>query len=334
MNRLRTIVAGAALVVIACGGGGPATSPASATPTATVAVSATAEPSPFPPAATPLSGDALRAFAAFFDDQPFAGGQRAPLLAKWVNEDTFIWTQLDKGTDVNASTAVRYIGIGTRGVFCAEAMPDAQAKAFTRFQQWTAPDWEKGTGGKAGDQGYWMLAVATDTFEGPAGKVVPGVDYRWSSASAPSCAATAKPTFAAPGAAKLPQEKLSAFAKFFDGKPLIGGQTAPRLSKALNKDVWMLIQMDRNDPATATILNYIGLYERGVFCKSKRPSSDWSHYHRYVAATYGEGHGGQPGESLGYWLMWVATRPITDNQGRTVGPGPDRAFSLLTPPDC
>jgi hypothetical protein len=330
MKTFPSVIALGALVVAACGGGTPQ---AAATPTPTTAPSA--EPSPFPPPGAALAGEQLKAFVAFFDDQPFAGGQKPPLLSKWVNEETFIWTQLDKGADVAGSTTVNYIGVGVRGVLCAEGMPDAQGKSFTRFQQWTATDWDKGAGGNAGDQGYWLSAVATTTLETPAGKVVPGIDYKFGNTAAPSCGASAaKPSFSAPGATRLAQAKLAEFAKFFDGKPLTGGQTPPRLSKSFNKDVWMLIQMDRNDPATATILNYIGLYERGVFCKSKQPSADWSHYHRYIAPTYGEGHSGQPGESNGYWLMWVATREITDSSGRKVGPGVDRAFSLLTPPDC
>jgi len=319
LQRLLAILALVPLILAACGG---SASPATLASSSAVPA-ATATPKKFVSTATPgprMTPAELAAFVGLFTDQPFAGGQKMPYLAMWAQDDTFVWLQLDKD-DPKQATTVKAWGIGTKGTYCNEAMPDATGKSFTHFQQFSAPDWTKGAGGAAGAQGYWLSAISLEK---------PGIDYAFAPSSpAPSCGSAQRATFAPAGAAKLSGEKLKSFVSSFDYKPLSGGQVPPRLYKSVTEDVSLMIQPDKTDPATVTEVRYVGLSLRGVFCKEAQPSPDFPHYHRQVAATYGQGHGGLPGESAGYWLLWVATRPITDSAGKTTGPGIDREFSII-----
>lgn len=45
-----------------------------------------------------------------------------PRLYKWVNDEVSIFVQLDRPNPAEATTA-RYIGLGVKGTFCAEAQP-------------------------------------------------------------------------------------------------------------------------------------------------------------------------------------------------------------------
>lgn len=312
-------------VAASCGGAsGPgaavppapsATQPPAATPSPTPALRSTAT------AGSRLSAADLATLAGFFTDDPFAGGQKAPALSLWANEDTFLWLQLDKD-DPKVATTVTAWGLGTKGTYCAESMPDPAGKSFTRFQQHTAASFERGGGGAPGAQGYWLTAISV---------VRPGIDYAYApTAAPPACGSAQPPSFAPAGAAKLAGDKLKRFVTFFDSRLLVGGQIAPRLYKSVNEDVSLMIQLNGTDPATVTDLRYIGLSTRGVFCKQAQPSADFPHYHRQTAPTYAEGHGGPPGESAGFWLLWVATRPIVDASGKVTAPtGVDRQFSIM-----
>ena len=322
LHRTFAILALVPLLLSACGGsaGTPAAvSQATASP---AAPAASAAPK-FKSTATlgpKITAPELTTLTGFFTDQPFTGGQKMPSLAMWAQDDTFVWLQLDKDDPAQATT-VKAWGIGTKGTYCSESVPDASGKSFTHFQQYSATDWTKGAGGSLGAQGYWLSAIS---FEKP------GIDYAYApTPAAPACGSAQKATFSPQGAAKLSGDKLKRFVSFFDFKPLVGGQVPPRIYKSINEDIALMIQPDKTDPATVTDLRYIGLSTRGVFCKQAQPNADFPHYHRQVAATYAEGHGGQPGESMGYWLLWVATKPITDSAGRTVGPGVDREFSII-----
>lgn len=325
MFRIQTVPFIALFVAAACGGAsGPgAQTGTTAVPTVVAAVAPSPSPS-FKSTATPgprMRPEEIAALAAFFTDQPYAGGQKSPALSLWANEDTFVWLQFDKEDAAQATSLIAW-GIGTKGTYCAESVPDPAGKSFTHFQQYTAADYAKGAGGAPGAQGYWLTAVSL---------VKPGIDYAYSpTPAAPACGSSAKPGFTPAGAAKLAGDKLQRFVAFFDHKPLVGGQIAPRLYKSVSEDVSLMIQPDRTDPATATDLRYIGLSTRGVFCKEAQPSADFPHYHRQTAPTYGEGHGGKPGETAGFWLLWVATHPIVDSTGKiTAQTGVDRQFSII-----
>jgi hypothetical protein len=87
-------------------------------------------------------------------------------------------------SNVTEATALRYIGIGVKGVFCAETQPD---KAFTHFHRYNAPKYSEGHGHNPGDQGYWLLWVATDAFDLRERKVQPGVDRQFAPLKIPDC---------------------------------------------------------------------------------------------------------------------------------------------------
>ena len=81
-------------------------------------------------------------FVTVFDDQPFQGGQISPRIAKWVNEDVFLFIQFDKPSPLNA-TALNYIGIGKRGIFCESDRPSPD---FVHFHKWNATSYREGHG--------------------------------------------------------------------------------------------------------------------------------------------------------------------------------------------
>lgn len=314
-----------ALVLSACGGAAPPL--AQPSPTTAPAAKPTVPPGP------KLSVQKVQEFAALLNDQPYVGGQTAPRLSKWITPEVYVFAQFDKFPAKDA-TEVRYVGVAQKGVFCSEAQPDAQGRSFTHFHRPSAAQYAEGHGGPPGAQGYWLSWLAVASFEAQGRKVRPGVDYQFSPTPPPSCGASVpRADFKAPDEKTLSREDLRRWMDFFDDKVLLGGQNPPRLSKWLNEDVALFIQPDSIDPAKATTIRYAGLYQRGTFCKSKQPHPDFTHYHRLAAAQYAEGHGGQPGESAGFWLIWMAAQTF-EAQGRTVRPGVDRQFSPTPPPDC
>jgi hypothetical protein len=114
--------------------------------------------------------------AAVFIDQPFQGGQVSPRVAKWVNNDVFIFLQFDERNASNA-TAINYIGVGKRGTFCEEDRPSPD---FVHFHKWNATEYKHGHGSKAGDEGYWLMWVATGEFNMQGRHVTAGVDREFS----------------------------------------------------------------------------------------------------------------------------------------------------------
>jgi hypothetical protein len=286
-----------------------------------------------PPVGVQLSPEDLETLKGLFDDEVLTGGQVAPRLSKWITPDTFIFVQFDGPPD--EATEVRYIGVGVKGVFCAEALPDAEGGSFTHFHRPEAADYSEGHGGDPGAHGYWMSWMAVESFEARDGRAVePGIDYEFSPTPAPECGADVPAAeFPAPNETTLSAEDLAEFVGFFDDEVLIGGQEPPRLSLWLNEQAAMFVQLDDRDPAAATTIRNIGIYVVGTFCDSQQPP-DFPHYHRYSAAEYSAGHGGAPGETSGYWLAWMATQPYETNDGRQVPVGIDREFSPTPPPSC
>jgi hypothetical protein len=342
--RLRGHRSSASLVSLlfmlsACSPGGDGTAPATSdAPPAGAAETPLPTPPPASTATVPpgpqLADDDLGQLVALFDDQPYTGGQTAPRVSKWITPDTYVFLQFDAFPPEEASE-VTYVGVAVKGVFCAEAQPDAEGGSFTHFHRPEAAEYQEGHGGEPGAQGYWLSWMAVDSFEARDGRaVVPGVDYEFSPTPPPSCGSNVPSAdFAAPDEKALSAEDLAEFVAFFDDQLLEGGQQPPRLSKWLNEDVALFIQLDAGEPEEATI-NYVGIYQRGVFCDSAQPHADFTHYHRLTAAEYAEGHGGQPGESSGFWLAWMATQSFEARDGRAVTPGVDRQFSPTPPPSC
>jgi hypothetical protein len=130
-----------------------------------------------------ITTEDISEFVTVFDDQPFQGGQISPRIAKWVNEDVFLFVQFDKPSPSNA-TALNYIGIGERGIFCESDRPSPD---FVHFHKWNATSYREGHGHEAGDEGYWLMWVATDNLDVQGRQVSPGVDRDFSPTPPPKC---------------------------------------------------------------------------------------------------------------------------------------------------
>jgi hypothetical protein len=119
----------------------------------------------------------------------------------------------------------------------------------------------------------------------------------------------------------------------FTDEPFIGGQVPPREYKWANENVALFVQFDRSRQADARTLRYVGISVKGTFCAQSQPDRAFTHYHRLSAPSYGQGHGGQPGENKGYWLLWVAVDDF-DSGGAHIVPGVDYNFSPTPAPTC
>ncbi|MGI8831023.1 MAG: hypothetical protein ACR2IS_00130 [Nitrososphaeraceae archaeon] len=128
------------------------------------------------PAGSNITAEEILKLASLFNDQPFQGGQVSPRVAKWVNDDVFIFLQFDERDPSNA-TAVNYVGIGKRGTFCEKDRPGPD---FVHFHKWNATEYKHGPGSKAGDEGYWLMWIATGEFDVQGRHVKPGVDREFS----------------------------------------------------------------------------------------------------------------------------------------------------------
>jgi plastocyanin len=138
------------------------------------------------PGAHRLTPAEIRQLAAQFTDNPFRGRQTAPRLYRWVTGDTLAFLEFDKASPAKARS-LRYIGVAMRGRFCNGERPHAD---FTYFHRLRAPSYAKGRGGKAGEEGFWHLAVAVDDFRMRWGNVTPGVDRRYNATPPPACPGT------------------------------------------------------------------------------------------------------------------------------------------------
>jgi plastocyanin len=286
------------------------------------------------PAAEPtgiyLTPEEIAAFAAEFSDTPLIGGQVAPRLSKWVTDDVFLFLQFDNANPAEA-TRLLDIGIGVKGVFCAEDQPD---RSFTHFHRYEAPAYAEGHGGDPGAEGYWLTWAAVDTFDARDGRhITPGIDYEFSPTPPPSCGADVpEPAFTPEGAHRLNPDEVATLAALFADPTLTGGQIPPRLGKWVNADNFIFVQLD--DLEAPTAVRYFGVGSVGKFCAETQPSTDFTHYHRFHAPEYREGHAGEPGEEDGFWLLWIAADTFETRDGRQIVPGVDREFSPTPPPVC
>jgi len=123
-----------------------------------------------------ITREDITEFVTVFDDQPFQGGQISPRIAKWVNEDVFLFVQFDERSPSNA-TALNYIGIGKSGIFCESDRPSPD---FVHFHNWNATSYGEGHGHEAGDEGVWLMWVATNDIDLQGRQVSPGVDRDFS----------------------------------------------------------------------------------------------------------------------------------------------------------
>ncbi|MGD9893108.1 MAG: hypothetical protein AB7U18_17660, partial [Dehalococcoidia bacterium] len=121
--------------------------------------------------------------ASLFNENPLIGGQIAPRLYKWVNEQVTIFLQFDRSNPSEASK-LRYIGISVNGEFCKSKQPHTD---FTHLHRPDATAYAEGHGGPPGTRGFWLLWVATDSFEAQGRNVTPGVDRAFSPTPPPDC---------------------------------------------------------------------------------------------------------------------------------------------------
>jgi hypothetical protein len=274
-------------------------------------------------AGTATSGAShVPAFQAAFTDNPFTGGQVAPRSYRWVNERASVFAQFDNPRE---PTALRYVGIGVKGTFCAESQPHGPQGGFTHFHRLSAPVYAEGHGGPPGTEDYWLLWVATDQFASFDGRLVkPGVDYQFSPTPAPGCNAAPAPSFRGPGAHDLSRAEIRRLARFFQDQPLLGGQAAPRFYRWLSADVAVFLQFDSADLRKARRLRYIGIAKRGRFTAAERGTRDFSSFQRLKAKSFRKGLGGKSG-ALGLWHLAVAVDRFRMPWGR-VEPGVDRRY--------
>jgi hypothetical protein len=286
-----------------------------------------------PTGAQTLPPEKIRQLHAMFDDNPLLGGQVPPRRHLWVNKDVSIFVQFDS-QDPAVATEMRYIGIGVKGVFCAEAQPDGPTGAFPHFHRLTAPVYNQGHGGAPGEIGYWLTWLAVDEFTLGTRLVTPGIDYEFFPTPAPSCGDDVpKPNFKAPGEGNLSRSEIAQLAAAFDDVVFTGGQTTPWLPLWANERAAIFLEFNAERLREAYELRRFGLALRGTFCAQQQPHTDFSHYHLADAESFDEGSRPAPGETDGFWMLALA---VDDFHGgsRAVTTGVDREFLATPPPAC
>ncbi len=269
---------------------------------------------------------------AMFRVNPFLGGQVAPRFYVWANKDVLLFLQFDRPR-LDEAKALRYVGIGVRGTFCAETQPGGAKGGFTHFHRLTAPVYAQGHGGPPGAEGYWLMWVSVDNFDAADGRTIsPGIDYGFSPTQPPSCGGTPKPSFAGPGAHALTNGEIKQLAAAFYDSPYRGGQRVPRLYRWITGDTLVFVQFDKPDPAKARALRYVGVAKRGRFCTADRGPSDFTSFQALNARTAAKGRGGKAGR-IGLWHLAVAVGSFKMPWGN-VTPGADRKFSVTRAADC
>lgn len=251
----------------------------------------------------------------------------------WVNGDVSIFVQFDSN-DPALATRMRYIGIGVKGVFCAEAQPDGPTGAFTHFHRLTAPVYNQGHGGAPGEIGYWLTWLAVDEFLLGTRTVIPGIDYQFSPTPAPTCGDDVPaPTFTAPGEGRLTRSELADLAAAFDNTLFTGGQRTPWRPLWVNDRAAILLELDDKRVVRADALRYFGLALTGTYRADQQPHSDFSHYHAADARSFNKGSRPTAGEDEGFWMLALAVDTFRE-RNRRVAPGPDRQYLSNPPPAC
>lgn len=290
------------------------------------------------PMGSELTSTEIQQLMLAFNDSPLKGGQEPwpAHLIKWVNDDTFVLLHFDSD-DVGQATQMLWMGIGVRGVFCAENQPTPD---FTHFHQWDAPTYAEGHGGQPNEEGYWLLHVNVRQFESPFGATgAPGVHEGFGPTAAPECGAGyAQPSHDPPNSDGLDLAERQALALAFDDNPLRGGQEPwpGHLLKWVSNETFVLLHFNEDDPTSTspdTTNLWAGIGWRSTFCQSTQPDEDFTHFHRSHAATYAAGHGGAAHQP-GYWLLHIATHDFESPFGPTGGPGVHQEFGPTPPPVC
>lgn len=292
--------------------------------------------SPPASAGAQLTSEEIVELDALFDDNPLLGGQVPPRRHLWVNEDVSIFAQFDN-PNPELATSLRYIGIGVKGVFCAEAQPDGPNGAFPHFHRLTAPLYGEGHGGEPGELGYWLLWLAVDEFTLGTRVVKPGIDYDFFPTLAPQCGDDVpEPDFEGPGEGKLTKQEIDELLAIFDDTVFTGRQQVPWASLRVNEEDAIVLQFDTPRAVDGHQVRYFGFAQRGTFCADQQPHTDFTHYRTAHADNWYLGAGGQPGETEGYWTAMVAADSFrsTDGLPHRVSPNVDRQYWPTPPPEC
>ncbi len=277
----------------------------------------------------------IQEFALVFSDEPLTGGQDPwpSHLLKWINDDVFLLMHMNN-EDPIVATQMLWWGMGVRGVFCAEDQPTPD---FTHFHKYSSPTYAEGHGGEGGEQGYWLMHLNVREFESPFGPTgAPGLHEEFGPTPAPECGSDyARATHDPPASDGLQPIEIEALKVIFDDQPLRGGQEPwpSHLLKWVSEETFILVHFDQEAPGEGGKILWMGLGVRGTFCQSSNPGDGFTHFHRANAATYAEGHGGEP-NMPGYWLMHVATHNFESPFGQTGGPGIHREFGPTPASDC
>ncbi|MBW3581780.1 MAG: hypothetical protein KY455_01655 [Euryarchaeota archaeon] len=268
-----------------------------------------------PPPGEPATPEELRAIAALFDDQPFAGGQNQPRVAKAMTEGTFVFLQFDTSNGQMAKE-LRYLGFAVQGRFCAESRPDAEMGSFSHFHRWFSPAYGAGHGTVPAAEGYWMSWLAVNPK-------APGVGYGLFATPPGSCAGTT-PHLPAVQTALEPTDpgEAKAIEALFDDDPFVGGQTSPYAMKWVDERIFVFLE-----PAEAGPWPNVGVGVAGVYCTDSQPTPDFTQFRRYNATSWDESAGGEAGDA-GYWMARYGTGAGSDALGI------DRAFAPTPPPEC
>lgn len=290
-----------------------------------------AEPSEPAPAGSSITNEEINDLVDLFDDEPLVGGQGTPKHAfKWVNEEAFLFLHLDDPNPRNA-TSIDYAGVAVEGVFCQEDKP---GEAFTHFHKQNSSSWDGGHGGDPGEEGYWFVHVAVAPHDEPWGAVETGTDYDFMPTPAPECGDDVPdPTFEPNGAGDISNSEIQALLDEFDDAPLSGGQETPKHAfKWVTEDVFLFLHVDTPNPRDANTIHYFGPAIAGQFCDDAQPHEDFTHFHKWEAASWEGGHGGAAG-AYGFWFLHNAVTPHDEPWG-AVDYGPDRDFMPTPPPSC
>jgi hypothetical protein len=131
-----------------------------------------------------LSRSEIAQLAAIFGDVVFTGAQITPWLPLWVNERAAIFLEFN-AQPLREAYELRRFGLALRGTFCAQQQPHTE---FSDYHLADAATFDEGSHATAGEtDGFWMLALAVDSFHERTRQVTPGVDREYLPTPPPPC---------------------------------------------------------------------------------------------------------------------------------------------------
>ena len=95
-----------------------------------------------------------------------------------------------------------------------------------------------------------------------------------------------------------------------------------RLYRWVTGDTAVFLELDRPNLRRARAVRYIGVAKRGVFCRSDRPTADFTAFEPFARV---RGDRRPPRGAAGMWHLGVAVDDFRMSWGR-VRPGVDREY--------